>query len=524
MFARGEVRSVKCLLDAIYKFSSMSGLKPNIQKSKVYFCNVNDQMKAAILNIMPFDEGYLPVRYLGVPLVSSGLKFRHCSALMEALDNRINSWKNKFLSFAGKLQLIVSVLSAMHIYWSSVFVLPKRVIKEIESKMRNFLWCKGPMKAGKARIAWKDICVPKNEGGLGIRRIRDMNLALMASRLWSIISKKNSLWVNWIYSDRLKDKSVWNYKVPASCGSSWKKMMNLRPLYRQFFWSAIGDGTNTSAWYDFWCSIGPLCSYISPRMIHSAGFDVHSKVADLYVNGVWSWPASWFENINGFNNDQMPHINPYKQDTICWKRGDEVLKFTTTTAWDSIRFKKPIIRWADTIWFSQCIPRHAFFLWLAFRKRLSTQDRIRSWNLAKNDQNLMCCVLCQSNIESHEHLFFECSFSADIWERINMKMRMNGAVNSWDDTLTFLISKNKSRAIRIIICKLLLAATVYHIWKERNLRFVKNLSRPPDIVFKQIIEDVRYKLLGLKIKLKPSVIKILEEWEIRKSDTHDDGG
>lgn len=65
----------------------------------------------------------------------------------------------------------MSVLSSMHIYWSAAFILPTMVMKDIEAKMRGFLWCEGPMKKGKAKVCWKEICVPNEEGGHCIKRV-----------------------------------------------------------------------------------------------------------------------------------------------------------------------------------------------------------------------------------------------------------------------------------------------------------------------------------------------------------------
>jgi hypothetical protein len=69
LFARGDVSSVECLMHSLQDFSKMSGLVPSIPKSTVFFCNVGDQVKCLILDLMPFKEGTLPVRYLGVPML-----------------------------------------------------------------------------------------------------------------------------------------------------------------------------------------------------------------------------------------------------------------------------------------------------------------------------------------------------------------------------------------------------------------------------------------------------------------------
>ena len=200
LFARGEINSAKVVMHALNEFKDCSGLVPSMPKSKAFFCNVSDQVKQAILRVMPFEEEQLPVRYLGVPLISTRLLYKDCKVLVEKMENRITDWRNKSLSFAGRLQLIQSVLSSFHIYWASVFILPAAIIKDLEKKMRKFLWSNGPMDNGKAKVSWSSICLPKAEGGLSIRRIAEVNKSLMVYHIWSILTHRESLWVKWIHS------------------------------------------------------------------------------------------------------------------------------------------------------------------------------------------------------------------------------------------------------------------------------------------------------------------------------------
>ncbi|GJW77266.1 protein LAZ1 [Tanacetum coccineum] len=89
IFARGDVNSARVILESLEEFKLASGLVPSLPKSTAYFCNVIQHVKQAILNIMPFSEGDLPVTYLGVPLISSRLLNRDCKILMEKAKNRI---------------------------------------------------------------------------------------------------------------------------------------------------------------------------------------------------------------------------------------------------------------------------------------------------------------------------------------------------------------------------------------------------------------------------------------------------
>nr|GEX99832.1 hypothetical protein [Tanacetum cinerariifolium] len=95
------------------EFKNASGLTPSLPKITAYFCNVLNHVKLDILQILPFEEGKLSIKYLGVPLVPSWLLHRDCMKLMEKVKRRINDWKNNSLSLAGRAQLIRSVLGEM---------------------------------------------------------------------------------------------------------------------------------------------------------------------------------------------------------------------------------------------------------------------------------------------------------------------------------------------------------------------------------------------------------------------------
>lgn len=81
---------------------------------------------------MGMKMGKLPVRYLGVPFISSKLKECDCQPLTDKITSRVGSWTVKYLSFAGRLLQIDSVMNNMVNYLLSIFMLPKNVIKAVE--------------------------------------------------------------------------------------------------------------------------------------------------------------------------------------------------------------------------------------------------------------------------------------------------------------------------------------------------------------------------------------------------------
>ncbi|GKD09821.1 hypothetical protein Tco_1189506 [Tanacetum coccineum] len=120
----------------------------------------------------------------------------------------------------------ISGLNLNIVYWASVFILPKLVIKDINKLLKGFLWCHGELSKGKAKVAWKSVCMPKNEGVLGIKDLGQWNETLMAKHLWNIASMNQSLWVKWINVIRLKGYSIWEVKYEQKSSYGWKKILN----------------------------------------------------------------------------------------------------------------------------------------------------------------------------------------------------------------------------------------------------------------------------------------------------------
>ncbi|GJZ87926.1 DNA helicase [Tanacetum coccineum] len=293
--------------------------------------------RLAILAVLPFEEEKLPVKYLGVPLVPSRFVYRDCAELVERVKRRISDWKNKFLSFAGRAQLVRSVLSSMHIYWASMFILPSSLILELEQLMRGFLWCQGEMKKGKAKVAWEVVCLPKKEGGLGIRRLDIFNKALISSHIWSILSGKESLWVKWIHTYKLKGRSFWDTPSRGNMSWGWRKILQVRHLVRPIFRSHIGNGNRTFAWHDHWSSLGPLSSVVSNRDIYSAGFHLNAKVSELTMLNAWKWPDSWYVKYPLLSTVPAPNFSDALDRVYLTNWSNVDVEFSVAEVWEALR-------------------------------------------------------------------------------------------------------------------------------------------------------------------------------------------
>ncbi|KAL2223560.1 UNVERIFIED_CONTAM: hypothetical protein Sindi_3084800, partial [Sesamum indicum] len=344
LFCRADLNSLRTLKRGLDRFAEWSGLRLNVQKSHVIISRSAQAWKDQILTIMGFQEGQLPMRYLGLPLLSSRLSISDCQPLLLKIDARINGWEGISLSYAGRIQIIKSVLSAMSIYWASAFILPKAIIKQIEKRLRTFLW-KGTSTSGYAKVAWKDVCKPINEGGQGIKDIGILNRSLMAKKLCDVIRcDRTSIWVEWLKQTRLHNTSIWT--INEKGGSwGWRKLLRLRS------------------------SIRPMTEF--PRGPSLLGLDESTKLQVVINEGQWQWPF-----ITDLECMEITYILPQihgGDDRINWRFSEG--RPTTQSLYRFFCPSGPKVGWSSLLSGSLKIPRHNFILWLAIQEKLPTTDK-----------------------------------------------------------------------------------------------------------------------------------------------------
>lgn len=193
-FASAHKASVMHIMSCISIFSVWSGFKPSVHKSTSFLCNCTQEFTTWFDTEYFIPRGTLPVRFLGVPLISKQLCINDCMPLISKITGRINSWATLLLSFAGRIQLIKSVLCAIEAFWCNHFLLSSLVHEEIQSLLTKFLWKDNINHKGWAKIAWKIVCLPWSEGGLGVKNMVEWNKIIM--HLLIVVAKSSSLWAS----------------------------------------------------------------------------------------------------------------------------------------------------------------------------------------------------------------------------------------------------------------------------------------------------------------------------------------
>lgn len=177
-FLKLEEAQAKALRGILLLFKAASGLKMNLQKSKMIAVGRVDNV-AGLTELFDCQVANLPVKYLGLPL---GARFKSKAVwepVVERVQKRLASWKGKFLSKGGKLVLMKSVISSMPLYFLSLVQAPTSIIQWLEKIRRDFLWEDFEGSPKFHLMNWNQVCKPLDKGGLGVRSLKLINRALL---------------------------------------------------------------------------------------------------------------------------------------------------------------------------------------------------------------------------------------------------------------------------------------------------------------------------------------------------------
>ena len=353
-----SLRSIHTIKAALSEFEDLSGLKANPSKSSFFCYGVSDRVKQLLLDELKMNAGILPVRYLGVPLISTRLSAADCGVFLDKITGHIDSWLSRNLSYAGRLQLLSSVLYSLQVYWTGIFILPKSIIKAIEQKFNWLLWNGKSIGSAKAKVSWKDVCYPKREGGLGLKSLEVWNQTSMLRHVWSLFARSGSIWV------------AWSVGIPQYCYWSWRKILELRDVAKRFLKFEVGNGQI------FICGwiLGTLLVFFWRLLVIGGVYDaqssVEAKLSFVILNGDWFWKPARSEALVEIQA-RLPDVRLGLHDKAIWTASKKGC-YVSSETWQILRKKKVEIDWWKLVWFPLAIPQKAFILWLVMQDRLLT--------------------------------------------------------------------------------------------------------------------------------------------------------
>lgn len=240
-FTKADPRNARAVSYILDIFAKMYSLKINAQKSKVFLGRCS--RRAPVASFLHMEIAELPATYLGLLLFSGKLTKNICQPLINKIQRRLDVWKCKLLSLASRVELTISTLSNFHLFWPFAFPLPASVIKAVDKICRDFIWGDSSSKKKMHTINWSVICLPRDEGGLGVKNVKEISIAGMVLNLWNLASEKVGLWIRWIDGKYLIKDSIWTYSSKQSDSWLWKKFLAHRDVIREHFLFKVGIGS-----------------------------------------------------------------------------------------------------------------------------------------------------------------------------------------------------------------------------------------------------------------------------------------
>jgi hypothetical protein len=475
VFCRANKHSFDGLNNLLSDLSHNTGLNINRSKSKVFF-STGCSNRGELCSILGISKGRLPVKYLGLPLSVQYPKSIHYGPLLDKLRAKTDGWLAQSLSFAGRLELIKTVLYSILSYWYFSYEFPEKIIGEIERICANFLW-KGRMHT----MRWRDICKPKREGGFGLRSVQDMCAAAGMKMIWRLLTS-DSVWNKWMKRRYLNGQSFWDSSVSLGDSGTWKFMKKFSLQAQECMRKVIGNGKSTSLWFEPWLKEGNLADILNLSSNQIASTYTW-KVCRIIRNTNWTCLIPLLNSVwPSIVEIQIQQEEDHWLWTVCSSG-----HFSFTSAWNHCRISGPLFDLHDIVWFPESSPKMSCCLLKALYDKLPTRARLHRFGII----NFSHCVLCDTSCETRDHLFFECPFSAYIWTVCKLKLKLNTPMGNLSQEAHTIKDQFKQKDKVYKLARLAINATVWHIWQERNRRIFQRQKLHKIMVFRRIYEDIK---------------------------------
>ncbi|XP_026450779.1 uncharacterized protein LOC113350890 [Papaver somniferum] len=399
---------------------------------------------------------------MGIQLNPGIVRHIHVRHILGKIMDKLAGWKGKFLSFQDRLVLIRSVISRYVIHSMAVYKWPCNIIKQVERAIKNILWSGDAEKCKYFTVLYDNMCCSRCEGGLGTKKLLDVNKAMLM-KLWVTIRDSNKVWDRFLIAKYFKiNGNLIDHKLGSSVFPGIRLVYNFLQKHTR----SIGNGANTSLFFDNWCgnfSIAKRMGIISKGLN-----DFKAKVSDIIVDGAWVIPQKTKDLMIRCNIDveNMPLTacgKDYKILDLDRKGVFSVksAKAATRTPFEvqpcAALFSRPVVH-----------PTLSVQYWKIWDKQCCASED----NIIKKTGRSMptMCRLCRENGESISHITWHCRFARRIWawETNIFNLQPNEEL-----VASYKAAKGRSRMIKDLWLVANLAI-VTELWKLRNKVFFED--------------------------------------------------
>jgi hypothetical protein len=222
-----------------------------INRSKsavIYSTNARAVDRAEVWGILNITRETMNKKYLGLPVHVGQSKIEAFAYLKDRVRKRIQGWKEKFLSWAGKQILIKAVAQAIPTFAMRCLDLTKELCDKISTMVCRYWWNQQEGQHKVHWISWEKMMKPKKEGGLGFCDVHVFNLAMLAKQGWRLLQNPDSLCAKVLQAKYYREKTCLEAKPKVGRRSI---LRGIQLVKKGMIWW-VGDGRDLKIWSDPW--------------------------------------------------------------------------------------------------------------------------------------------------------------------------------------------------------------------------------------------------------------------------------
>lgn len=498
------------VLKELRDFKSQTGMTINVDKSCIYRIGAIAD-STIILNSQGIPWVNSLVNVLGVTVTKKeNLEQVNVEPLINKMQARLNMWKARDLSIVGKVMVLNSLIMSIFVYRFSVIPLvSKNIIHRINKIWSEFLW-----NGKKPKIAWKILCAPKRNGGLGLSELSKRDISLKCQ--WVSIYVKDKIIailgdyflqnkigaLLWECNIQTKDcpqvtghRGFWYDVLKSWAATNFFNPTGTQQICEQILWmnSHIRINNKISINMEmFNAGIVRVKDVLNANLQLMSIEDFRTRYPAVnylgYISVLNSLPEEWRKCLR---NQEQAVVNNSSKFTYV-ERGEPIVRIVYDSLhtnvyllenkwnrWGRILceefFPNDFIMIVRKVWSVTQFSKLRSFQFKLLNHAIITNVQLKIWNLRDTD----LCSFCQIATEDYLHLFCNCAHVARIFMYVQDWCDRLTPDNDFSDRniLFNTVNKNPHSVVNTIVL-----ITKYYVYQNRCLQQDLNINQLREVI------------------------------------------